>query len=129
MRRPGLGLTRSNYLDQPLAVILRLPPEGVEPGLRLSHDSRLVLSNSQLAVVHEAAVGEVGRACDHTLAAEEVGLAVQKALEVAADLHGVAAQQTGQPQHLLGGLAREGQRVALVGKLTLEILEPAPGLE
>ena len=95
VRSPGLRLARGEDLDEPLAVVLSVLEEIVEPALGLGDHARLVVAERELQVGEEAGLGEVGGAGDHALAAEQVGLAVQELVSEAAHRDRVSAQKGG----------------------------------
>jgi hypothetical protein len=131
VRGPGLRLARGEDLDESLAVVLGVPEEVVEPALGRGDHARLVVAERELEVGEQAGLGEVGRAGDHALPAEQIGLAVEELVREAADRDRVAAQEGGEPADVAGGAYGEGERVAVGGELALEALEPLadPGSE
>jgi len=124
VRGPGLRLAGGEDLDESLAIVLGIPEEIVEPSLGLGDHARLVVAERELEVGEETGLGEVGRAGDHALAAEEVGLAVEELVREAAHRDRLATEEGGEPADVAGGAYGEGERVAVGRELTLEALEP-----
>ena len=129
VRRPGLLLARGDDLDQPFAIVLAVLPELVEP--RLGHLQRRSAgtARARAPVVHEAAVGEVGRAGDDDAAAEDVRLAVQEALQVAADRDLVTSRSLARRSTCSAVSRGERETVAFGVELVLEVGEPLARVE